>query len=51
MIVRHLSTVRELLTVLDQLTSEMQLLAEHGKYPCRRIWERHLAPLRDTLPA
>ena len=55
MIVRHLHTVHELLTVLDQPTPEMQLLrtllTEHGKYPCRRTWERRLAALPDTLPA
>src|SRR5918998_134112 len=55
MIVRHLHTVHELLTVLDQPTPEMQLLrtllTEHGKYPCRRTWERRLATLPDTLPA
>src|SRR5918911_2606964 len=51
MIVRHLHTVHELLSVLDQPTSEMQvlrtLLTEQGKFPCRRTWERRLA----TLPA
>ena len=55
MIVRHLHTVHELLTVLDQPTPEMQLLrsllAEQGKYPCRRTWERRLAALPASLPA
>ena len=55
MIVRHLHTVHELLTVLDQPTPEMQLLrtllTEQGKFPCRRTWERRLAALPDTLPA
>src|SRR5919202_711595 len=55
MIVRHLQTVHELLSVLDQPTPEMQLLrtllAEQGKFPCRRTWERRLAALPDTLPA
>jgi hypothetical protein len=55
MTVRHLHTVHELLTVLDQPTPEMQLLrtllTEQGKYPCRRTWERRLATLPDTLPA
>ncbi len=55
MIVRHLHTVHELLTVLDQPTPEMQLLrtllTEQGKYPSRRTWERRLAALPDTLPA
>ncbi len=40
MIVRHLHTVHELLTVLEQPTPEMQLLrtmlTERGKFPCRR---------------
>ena len=55
MIVRHLHTVHELLTVLDQPTPEMQLLrtllTEQGKFPCRRTWERRLAALPDTVPA
>ena len=55
MIVRHLSTVHELLTVLDQPTAEMQtlrgLLTEQGRWPCRRTWERRLAALPNTLPA
>ena len=55
MIVRHLHTVHELLTVLDQPTPEMQLLrtllTEQGRFPCRRTWERRLATLPDTLPA
>ncbi len=55
MIVRHLHTVHELLTVLDQPTPAMQvlrtLLTEQGKYPARRTWERRLAALPDTLPA
>ena len=55
MIIRHLHTVHELLTVLDQPTPEMQLLrtllTEQGKFPCRRTWERRLAALPDTLPA
>src|SRR5919205_3682177 len=55
MIVRHLHTVHELLTVLDQPTPQMQLLrtllTEQGKFPCRRTWERRLAALPATLPA
>src|SRR5918912_1459094 len=55
MIVRHLHTVHELLSVLEQPTPEMQLLrtllTEQGKFPCRRTWERRLAALPDTLPA
>src|ERR671932_2278669 len=55
MIVRHLHTVHELLTVLEQPTPEMQLLrtllTETGQFPSRRTWERRLQALPDTLPA
>jgi len=55
MIVRHLHTVHELLSVLDQPTEEMiglrGLLVEQGHYPSRRTWERRLKGLPDTLPA
>ncbi len=55
MIVRHLHTVHELLTVLAQPTPEMQLLrtllTEQGRFPCRRTWERRLVALPNTLPA
>jgi hypothetical protein len=55
MIVRHLHTVTELLSVLDQPTPEMHalrvLLTERGKFPSRRTWERRLKGLPDTLPA
>ena len=55
MIVHHLHTVRELLTVLEQPTAEMQalrvLLTHDGRFPCRRTFERRLAALPDTLPA
>ena len=55
MIVRHLHTVHELLSVLEQPTSEMQtlptLLSHHGRYPKRRTWERRLKGLPDSLPA
>jgi hypothetical protein len=55
MIVRHLHTVHELLTVLAQPTPEMHLLRAmltvDGKLPARRTWERRLAALPDTLPA
>ncbi len=55
MIVRHLHTVHELFTVLDQPTPEMQvlrlLLTEQGKFPARRTWERRLQALPNTLPA
>src|SRR5438445_40049 len=44
MIVKHLHTPYELLSVLEQPTPEMQalrsLLTEEGRYPSRRTWER-----------
>lgn len=55
MIVRHLYTVHELLSVLAQDTSEMRtlrtLLTVDGQYPSRRTWERRLKRLPATLPA
>jgi hypothetical protein len=55
MIVRHLHTVHELLSVLEQPTPEMllvrTLLTEGGKLPTRRTWERRLKVIPDTLPA
>ena len=55
MLVRHLHTVHELLTVLAQPTPEMQLLrtllTEQDRFPCRRTWERRLAALPATVPA
>lgn len=55
MIVRHLHTVTELLSVLDQPTPEMRalrlLLTEGGKFPSRRTWERRLKGLPGALPA
>ena len=55
MIVRHLHTVTELLSVLAQPTPEMPLLrvllSEEAKFPSRRTWERRLKTLPDTLPA
>jgi hypothetical protein len=55
MIVKHLHTPYELLTVLAQDTPEMTalraLLTEHGRYPTRRTWERRLAALPEKLPA
>ena len=55
MIVRHLHKVHELLSVLEQPTAEMQtlrsLLAENGRYPARRTWERRLKSLPESLPA
>jgi hypothetical protein len=44
MIVKHLHSPCELLTVLAQDTAEMaalrQELTQEGRYPCRRTWER-----------
>ncbi len=44
MIVRHLHTVHELLSVLAQPTAEMRtlrlLLMQQGRFPSRRTWER-----------
>src|SRR5215210_3502612 len=55
MIVRRLTKVHTLLTVLEQPTPEMAqlraLLTEHGRYPTRRTWERRLRRVPDTLPA
>src|SRR6266487_3154656 len=55
MIVRHLHTVYELLSVLEQPTAEMHtlrsLLSEQGQYPSRRTWERRLKALPNSLPA
>ena len=54
MIVKHLRTVNELRTVLEQPTSEMQRLRQlftvNGRYPTRRTWERRMAALPATLP-
>ena len=55
MIVRHLHTVHELLSVLAQPTAEMtmlrQMLTEQESFPSRRTWERRLKAIPDTLPA
>jgi hypothetical protein len=55
MMVRHLHNMHELLSVLAQPTAEMQrlrdLLAEHGRFPARRTWERRLKAIPETLPA
>src|SRR5437588_2579416 len=55
MIVRHLHTVHELLSVLAQPPAEMttlrQLLTEQEYFPSRRTWERRLKAIPDTLPA
>ena len=55
MILRRLHRVHELLTVLDEPTSEMKtlrtVLTENGRYPSRRTWERRLKTIPETLPA
>jgi len=55
MLVKHLYTPYELLTILEQDTPEMAalrpLLTQDGHYPTRRTWERRLAALPDQLPA
>jgi hypothetical protein len=55
MIVRRLTNVHLLYTVLHQPTPEMAhvraAMAEHGSLPCRRTFERRLATLPSTLPA
>jgi hypothetical protein len=55
MIVKHLHTPYELLSVLEQPTPEMEalraILTEDGHYPSRRTWERRLKTLPDKLPA
>lgn len=55
MIIRRLYQVHELLSVLEQPTTEMQtlraLLRENGRYPTRRTFDRRLAALPQTLPA
>jgi len=55
MIVRHLHTVHELLSVLEQPTPEMHslrtLLTLDGRFPTRRTWERRLQAIPSSLPA
>lgn len=55
MIVRHLHTVHELLTVLEQPTPEMRLLRTlltlDGQFPTRRTWERRLQAIPTSLPS
>src|SRR5947199_1080447 len=55
MIVRHLHTVHELLSVLAQPTEEMRtlhsLLMQQERFPARRTWERRLKAIPATLPA
>ncbi len=55
MIVRHVHTVHELLSVLAQPTNEMMTLralqTEQEHFPSRRTWERRLQGIPATLPA
>jgi hypothetical protein len=55
MIVRRLPSAHLLVAVVNEPTAEMVevrgLLTEHGRFPCRRTWERRLARVPDTLPA
>ena len=55
MIVRHLHTVHELLSVLAQPTEEMRtlrlLLTQQDRFPSRQTWERRLRALPASLPA
>src|SRR4051812_40304484 len=56
MLVRHLHTVHEVLTVLGQPPAELRqlralLVRPAGRFPTRRTWERRLAALPATLPA
>lgn len=55
MIVKHLHTPYELLSVLEQPTPQMQqlraLLTQDGRYPTRRTWERRLKSLPNSLPS
>jgi hypothetical protein len=55
MIVRHLHTVHELLSVLAQPIPEMlplrQLLTERERFPSRRSWERQMSAMPASLPA
>src|SRR5438067_2187756 len=55
MIVRHLHTVHELLSVVAQPTAEMRilrtLLTLDGQFPTRRTWERRLQAIPSSLPA
>ncbi len=55
MILRRLTKVHQLLTVLAQDTPEMcqlrSLLTENGRFPSRRTWERRLKAMPQTLPS
>ena len=55
MVVKRPPQVGTLLAVLAEPTPEMRrlrvLLAEGGRFPCRRTWERRLRAVPDALPA
>src|SRR5690242_6678294 len=55
MIIKHLHSVNELRSVLEQPTPEMQRLRHEfmveGKLPTRRTWERRLKALPQHLSA
>lgn len=56
MLIKHLSKVYELLSVLEQPTAEMRALrllltTQDGRYPSRRTFERRLKAMPETLPA
>jgi hypothetical protein len=55
MVIRHLHTVHELLSVLDQENPEIKRLRktlyEHGRFPSRRTFERRLSALPESLPS
>jgi hypothetical protein len=56
MIIRRLYTAYGLLAFLEQetrLTQQLRVLLsdEHGRFPCRRTWERRLQALPDELPS
>ncbi len=55
MIVQRLHQVHELLSVLEQPTTQMQTLRaslmQNGRYPTRKTFDRRLAALPQTLPA
>jgi hypothetical protein len=54
MIVRRLHRVGELLAVLEESTPEMRmvrkLLAQEGRFPSRRTFQRRLKALPESLP-
>lgn len=55
MVLRRLSRVHELWSTLIQQTPDMRrlraVLAEHGRFPSRRTFERRLAAIPQTMPA